>query len=435
MDLPIEFRISEIRSTLDGGYIACGEGIFGLAKVGPASGIQWIRLFDNKNIRTVRETKDKGYILDAREWDGGSISIIKTDETGVTQWECKTNSTWALREGLEQTTDGGYIVWGNKITKVSADGKLLWEFSDITQPDFGKETLDGGYIFFGKSSDSLGQSVNLEIIKLNSAGIKEWETPGIQSIDREFEVLPTSDGGFLFASPGNRNDTGFSSINLLKTDVEGNKEWTNTVNLGINVNSIQLSKELDVGGFIVVGLRDNIILAKVDSRGNTEWAKKLEPGPDFDDWSYYADIQQLPDGGFKILLLSFHPPGWSLPPVIYEISGYIKIRVNDKLLKLDVDPIITEGRTLVPIRAVSEGLGASVLWDQRTKTVTLYNKSMTINLKIGDKKALVNNETVYLDVAPVIIDGRTMIPIRFISESFGAQVDWDEITKTVKIKY
>jgi hypothetical protein len=103
---------------------------------------------------------------------------------------------------------------------------------------------------------------------------------------------------------------------------------------------------------------------------------------------------------------------------------------------LDVPPIILNGRTMVPIRFISEAFGAEVQWDAETRTVRIYfEKTFTrVTLQINNTIARINDKIVTLDAPPTIINGRTMVPIRFISEAFGATVDWDNATRTVTIK-
>ncbi len=97
-------------------------------------------------------------------------------------------------------------------------------------------------------------------------------------------------------------------------------------------------------------------------------------------------------------------------------------------------PVIVNERTLVPIRAVIEAMGGTVSWEQETQTATLNYGSDEIRLIIDSTTAYLNDEPNTLDVAPTVINERTMLPIRFIAESFGFDVDWDNNTRTVTIK-
>lgn len=99
----------------------------------------------------------------------------------------------------------------------------------------------------------------------------------------------------------------------------------------------------------------------------------------------------------------------------------------------DLHGKIVEGRFLVPMRAIFENLGAQVGWDASTRTVTGFKDNVSITLKIDDKNAFVDGKKYELDVAAQIINGRTFVPIRFISESLGADVNWDAGNQTATI--
>jgi len=99
----------------------------------------------------------------------------------------------------------------------------------------------------------------------------------------------------------------------------------------------------------------------------------------------------------------------------------------------DTAPLIVSERTLVPIRAIIEAVGGTVGWDDASRTVTLTYKSDAIRLVIDSTEAYLNDTASTLDVAPAIISERTMLPIRFIAESFKFTVEWTEETKTFTI--
>ncbi len=99
-----------------------------------------------------------------------------------------------------------------------------------------------------------------------------------------------------------------------------------------------------------------------------------------------------------------------------------------------VKPIIKDNRTLVPVRAISETFGALVQWTQETNTITITKDDITIVMQIDNKKATVNGNVVELEVAPTIIKDRTLVPIRFISEAFKLSVEWDEDSQTIVIE-
>jgi len=108
---------------------------------------------------------------------------------------------------------------------------------------------------------------------------------------------------------------------------------------------------------------------------------------------------------------------------------------------MDTAPVIKDGRTLLPIRYVAAPLGAEVLWDPDTRKVTISNNGTKIEMWIGKNTALINGVEKKIDpdnsqVAPVILPpGRTMLPLRFISENLGCQVDWNGDLREAKVTY
>jgi len=115
------------------------------------------------------------------------------------------------------------------------------------------------------------------------------------------------------------------------------------------------------------------------------------------------------------------------------VISQIPVFVNSQRLYFDVPPLIEQGRTLLPVRKVMEKMGAEVTWDEAAQTVTIQEPNKQIILKMGNRRAMVNNKAVKLDVPPKIIAGRTMIPIRFISENLGYKVQWDAPRERVYI--
>ncbi|MBE7042538.1 MAG: glycoside hydrolase family 3 protein [Ruminococcaceae bacterium] len=121
-----------------------------------------------------------------------------------------------------------------------------------------------------------------------------------------------------------------------------------------------------------------------------------------------------------------------------ELVGYsedspITVTVNGQPIPFDQPPVLMEGRTLVPIRGVIEAMNGTVDWNEEAKTTTLTLGYDVIQLTIGSDTATVNGVAYELDVPPQIINDRTLLPIRFIAENFHFRVDWNEETKTVII--
>lgn len=111
----------------------------------------------------------------------------------------------------------------------------------------------------------------------------------------------------------------------------------------------------------------------------------------------------------------------------------IPVVVNGTELEFDVPPAMQDGRVLVPVRAIFESLGAEVTWDSETQTVTAVKQDKKITLQIGSNIMQTGDKELVLDVPPKIIDGRTLVPVRTVSEGFGCAVDWQGDIKQVTI--
>ena len=111
----------------------------------------------------------------------------------------------------------------------------------------------------------------------------------------------------------------------------------------------------------------------------------------------------------------------------------IKVTVNGKPLKMDSNPIVMDGKTLLPIRFVVEALGGSIEWHGETAIVTAQWNDKKMRLKIGSTVAVANNSLIKLGIETILFNDRTYVPLKFIGDSLGVSVDYNAQTKTVKI--
>ena len=118
---------------------------------------------------------------------------------------------------------------------------------------------------------------------------------------------------------------------------------------------------------------------------------------------------------------------------VAQLTNNITVIYNDKILSFATPPVIENDRTLVPMRFLFEQMGAEVSWDGTTRTAVVEKESDEISFSIDNTTAIVNNVEKSMDVPARLINEKTMIPLRFLSEELGYQVEWDESTKTVTI--
>ena len=105
-------------------------------------------------------------------------------------------------------------------------------------------------------------------------------------------------------------------------------------------------------------------------------------------------------------------------------ADIVTVVLDGKTLAFDVAPQIVNNRVLVPLRAIFEEVGAVIEWDPETETVTATRGDTTVIFTIGDNRPTVNGIVVEIDQAGIIVDGRTLAPLRFVGEAFGGTVDW-----------
>ncbi|MBO8171073.1 MAG: copper amine oxidase N-terminal domain-containing protein [Bacillaceae bacterium] len=121
-------------------------------------------------------------------------------------------------------------------------------------------------------------------------------------------------------------------------------------------------------------------------------------------------------------------------PVQAEETDSIQVVLNQQEMQFDVSPRIINGRTMVPLRGIFEALEAEVDWNPDTRTVSAVKGDREVVLTIGQQNAVVNGDPVVLDAAPQVVDGRTLVPLRFVAETLGLKVEWDAATRTVYLR-
>lgn len=148
--------------------------------------------------------------------------------------------------------------------------------------------------------------------------------------------------------------------------------------------------------------------------------------------SFTGFIQIKSNGGNKKIQIN----------AVFVKEVIIKLNIGSKVgyidyqkVLLDVAPEIYKSRTIVPLRFIGEAFGANVEWYPSTNKIDIYYplKDITISLQINNYKAKVGNKSVSLEVPPLIKNGRTLVPIRFIGEAFGANVEWDPKTQSITL--
>ncbi|QSZ26696.1 copper amine oxidase N-terminal domain-containing protein [Aceticella autotrophica] len=117
---------------------------------------------------------------------------------------------------------------------------------------------------------------------------------------------------------------------------------------------------------------------------------------------------------------------------VKEFKG--KISIKGKKVNFDILPVLKGDKILIPVRAIMNGFGAEVYWDPQTQTVTISKDNITIKIIIGESKVYVNGKEETIDVPATLVNSRTLVPLRFILETFNKNVNYDKKTGDVDIE-
>ena len=123
----------------------------------------------------------------------------------------------------------------------------------------------------------------------------------------------------------------------------------------------------------------------------------------------------------------------TVDPLAGRPDTEIAVKFNDEWLQFDVPPQLMNDRTMVPMRAIFEKLGCAVSWEDATQTATGVRNGKAVSVTIGSNIALVGGSMVSIDQSAALVNDRTLVPLRFVSEAFGAEVRWDDPSQTVFI--
>jgi len=322
----------EIITTSYGGYALLGyfaSSKIWLIKINETGAEQWNTTYEVGSAvlagEDVKQTSDGGYVITGGMSDKGNINIflIKTNQTGVKQWERSYGGVdIEYCYSVLQTYDGGYAligftksfgsgdydIWLVKTTETGIE-QWNWTFGGALM-DIGESlyiTPDWDFIIAGYTSSFGAGNKDVWLVGMGDKEIQWNKTFGGDGYDWGSSVQQTIDGGYIVAG-----QKGISSLNndvwLIKTDKYGNELWNKTFGGGLNENARTVQQTPD-GGYIILAnkeVNDNgdsydFWLIKTDTNGIKEWDKTF----DRSDWDYARSLQITDDGGFIIVGTTF----------------------------------------------------------------------------------------------------------------------------------
>lgn len=237
------------------------------------------------------------------------------------------------------------------------------------------------------------------------------------------------------------------------TEIYNNVEWFGNLNSNRDIDyyvayidngELKLQFEIPQNAKYSVAIYKETIDGKLVSVANKEVNSEntiIDISDINESGRYYFKVSSrtYSNEDYKIKYMNnLYTPIYPIATTIYLQIGNKYMTVNDVQRLIDnngTTPVLKDGRTMLPIRAVIEALGGSIEWDANAFATTVKIGNKNIYIKIGEKVAYVNGTAKKLDVASTTINGRTMLPLRFVMENLGGNVTWDDNTQRVKIVY
>ncbi len=291
-------------------------------------GSKWSKTFgdtENDNALAIQQTSDGGYIMAGYtgSFDPGHLDayLIKTDAEGNEVWSKTYGDNEKLNysaSSVQQTRDGGYIIAGYTqsfetgerdvyLMKTDKEGNEVWSKTYGGKGNDGafsvQQTSDGGYIIAGYTNTPEFQQ-DVYLIKTDGQGNKEWnKTFGGPYNDQARSVQLTSDGGYIIAGYSYPFGIDYRDVYLVKTDAEGNEQWSKTFGDTERDRAFSVQQTSD-GGYIIAGATQEVpiveildaYLIKTDPEGNEQWSKTYG-GVNGD---HALSVQQTSDSGYII---------------------------------------------------------------------------------------------------------------------------------------
>lgn len=348
-----------------------------------------------------------GWEVGNGEWTMKDGVIIQTsDETGSTCYIGDMNYNYTLSLKAKKTAGGE----GFQIGVAAEDGQNYYR---INIGGWGNTTAKVQRIVNGVSAETgnVAEQSYVGDVHIND---NEWYDVRVEVSDYEIKAylndeficsyVKPSEYGPVYASSVYDKETGDVIVKLVNT-------MDSDVNVDLNIN----------GAEVISNTAKTTVMS-----GDTSLENSLE--------NKNAIVPKETTITNAANEFTYSAPANSVNIIHLSANDNIKVTVNGEYVTFDQSPIIENDRTLVPFRAIFEKLGAKVDWDNDTRTVTAVKDGTTITLKIGEKAININGENKELDAASKIVNDRTLVPVRAISEALGCKVEWDGDTKTVIIK-
>lgn len=305
-----------------------------------------------------------------------------------------------------------YVQYYRKSGGAERQSSLGYSLSDLT--------LYGDELIAHHEKD---QYVVVDILKNRAATLHSETYPklgeNLSNISDRFSDGHVSNGQYMLW----REDAGAGTKNMWMLKDLGSSELRKIIGTGVKLGEPYIGDTL---GFWLETAGGKSAWKGIRLADNKSFEMAYNPSEQllgvWGDMLVFKQGSKLIGKTLKHLAPKFEP---KLDPIMVKIDG------EELAFTEDAQPYIAAGTTMVPFRAVFEKLGLKIAWDSKDQTIKGSSNRFTISLKIGSRDAVVNGKSVKLAAAPVIVNGNTMIPLRFIGEATDYEVIWDANLRAV----
>lgn len=428
-----------IRKSDEPDYHVIENNYFGYFEPGPGNGYETVRVGTSTYSLSASNTLFKGNFFERCDGEAEIISNKSCGNTFTNNTFYDSKGALTLRHGNDSVVNGNLFIGGAPTVRTTGV-RVIGERNKVYDN-----------YFFNMSSGSNSVTIengvpNAELASYAPVTDLDFHNNTFIGGDRELWVgaynspSATPNVNRIIPPQGKIYDNAFLTFKGKQPIIE-NGDVTNKV---VFENNSVYGKELGYEGGVPSGISlkdpnfektDSGFYKPSDGIGADIENLKAAPKNPFDVICGWVKKDLYDSGLYTFQKAEIDPINDAAADVskLFPSNDKINIRINDYFISFDVAPQLINDRTMVPMRAIFENLNARVDWDEATASATAIRTGTTIKITENSSTASVNGKEVILDSPAVIIDDRFLVPIRFISESFGAEVKWDDISQTVFI--
>lgn len=429
-----------IRTDESPNYHIIENSYFGDFKESSANGYETIRIGTSTQSLSGSYSTVSGCFFEECNGEVETISVKSCNNYVLNNTLYNNKGAIVLRHGNSTQVSGNLVIGGEQTGRTTGV-RVIGENHNVFNNYFYNTPVSSDAVYISNSNPN---PLIHEYLDVKNADIHNNTFINTDLAIRGGEYSPSSDNASnrILPPEGKVYNNAIVSYKGAKPSVTGDKNATNLIYENNYVYGKAINYEGDTPSGIIYAPFEYTIdelgfVAPANGLGADINDVKKAPRSPFDVMPDWVKRDYYDTGKITFRLAEndpFNNPETSVSDLI-PVPGKVNVILNGERMKFDVDPQLINSRTMVPMRAIFEKFNAEVLWDEATASATATNFDASIKITENSDIAYVNGVEYKLDSPAVIINGRFLVPLRFISESFGAVVNWIDASQTAIIYY